>query len=275
MERYAAAKRRIVERQDPSCDAVVNVSDPWIRAFAEATPARVRGFSRSDPSAPYTVAPRQGEPWFVERLDGAETAIAPVSSLRIPGAFHADNALAAIAAARAFGLDASAVAPALATFRGVDHRFQPLTPVDGVKIYDNAVSTVPESTASALEALPEGALWIAGGKSKGLDLSALARLAAVRRARAFLYGESRSELGAALEGAGVPSSRHTTLRAAFEAARVAARPGDALLYSPAFPSFDQYRNFQERGAEFRSLVERWRGDVAGPALEAAEAPARR
>lgn len=266
MEQYAAAKRRLVEGQDGSGIAILNFADSRVRTFAGATRAQVQGFARTSlEGVSYTLADRGGGPWFVERLEGRQTWLAPVSALEIPGAFHQENALAAFAAARSAGLEVEGLAEGLRSFRGVPHRLQKLPPVGGVAVFDNAVSTVPESTISAFEAMPLGTHWIGGGRSKGLDLAALVRAAAARRIRAYLYGEVRVPLADALERAGVPSERSESLAGAFAAARACARPGDTVLYSPAFLSHDQYRNFADRASEFLALVERWRGEATGAA----------
>jgi UDP-N-acetylmuramoylalanine--D-glutamate ligase len=267
MERYAAAKRRLVESQDSACDAVLNLDDARVADFAMATRAEVRFFARKRP-ADYCVAERSGARWLVESWEGRETPILETAALRVPGDFHHENILAAVAAARAVGAPMEAIRPELAAFRGVAHRLQALPPIAGIAIYDNAVSTVPESTISAIEALPRGIRWIAGGKTKHLDLAPLARLAAERCPCIYSYGDAGPELARALEQAGGAVVVCATLAQAFERARRDARPGEALLYSPAFPSFDQYRNFTERGAEFLSLVNRWRGEAGAAPIDA-------
>jgi len=273
MEAYVAAKRRLFELQGEGGVAILNAGDPRVAAFAGATRARVRRFSRLRTDLEYVVAPRGGAPWLVERL-GAETPLAEASSLRIPGDFHRDNALAAAAAARALAAGADAVATALRAFRGIAHRLQPLPPVGGVRVFDNAVSTVPESTCSAIGAVTGPVRLIAGGKSKGLDLGALAKAIAERVVRCYAYGSAAAELAAAARAAGADAVVHPTLRSAFAAALADARPGEALLYSPAFPSHDQYRNFLDRGSEFLGLVAAAResrgegaGDVASASVE--------
>jgi UDP-N-acetylmuramoylalanine--D-glutamate ligase len=263
MERYISAKRRIVEFQDASCTAVLNAGDPAVSAFRDPTPARVVTFSRSDPEATYAVASRGARRLLVERLGGVETVLADAASLAVPGEFQTDNALCAAAAARAAGATVDAVGRAIAAFRGVAHRLQPLDPVRGVRFFDNAVSTVPESTISALEAVPGPIRWIAGGKSKGLDLAELGAAARRLVRKTYVYGEAAPELRATLESAGARCAQFTTLSQAFEGAWAEALPGDAIVYSPAFPSFDQYRNYKDRGREFLQLAAAKRQAIRG------------
>ncbi|MFN0205375.1 MAG: UDP-N-acetylmuramoyl-L-alanine--D-glutamate ligase, partial [Planctomycetota bacterium] len=260
MELYCSAKRRIVEFQDSACDAIINSSDPVVFEWRNATKARVRTFSRIDASANYTIFQDGGERWLVEQIDHKQTLLAPAKSLTIPGEFQLVNALCAAAAARAFGATAEAVAQAIAHFRGVAHRLQLLPPVRGVRFYDNAVSTVPESTITALESVDGPIRWIAGGKSKGLDLTKLAEAAKKLTIKSYLYGEAARELLTSLERAGAPAEMFQNLSGALAAAWAESKPGDAIVYSPAFPSFDQYRNYKDRGAEFLHFVAKLRAE---------------
>jgi UDP-N-acetylmuramoylalanine--D-glutamate ligase len=259
MDAYVAAKRRIVEHQDETCDCVLNAGDPRVRAFAEGARSSVRWYSRASVRSEYGVGARDGREWLLERREGSEVRLAPVSALSVPGAFHLDNALAAAAGARAMGAEPGAIEAALAAFRGIEHRLRALPPIRGVRLFDNAVSTVPESTLSAVEAVAGPLRLVAGGKSKQLDLEPLARALAARRAAVYAYGSAAGELADACRRRGAEVLVAERLSEAFGRALADARPGDAILYSPAFPSFDQYRNFLERGREFLRLVEDARG----------------
>lgn len=269
MEDYVAAKRRIVKFQDEDGAAILNANDPSTPGFINTTKARPIFFSRVKKDAHYTIQDCAGIPFLTENLDGVEVYLSPLSALQLPGSFHIDNALAAAAIARRAGAPPEAVERAISQFRGVAHRLQSAGIVRNIKFYDNAVSTVPESTISALESIAPPIRWIAGGKSKGLDLKDLARAARERAVQTYLYGDAARELASALDAAGAPSRIFTNLSRAFEAASADARAGETILYSPAFPSFDQYRNYKERGAEFLKLVNAFR--EAPPATGAANA----
>ncbi len=273
-EAYVAAKRRIVERQDAAGVTVLNRADPVVAAFADAARSTVRWFDGGPGGASegveYGWEIRSDAEWLVERIDGDRVPLAPTSAIRLPGAFQRSNALAAAAAARAIGVPPEAIRDALEAFRGAPHRLQELEPIGGIRVFDNAVSTVPESTITALEAIPGPIRWIAGGKSKGLDLSALARVAAQRARRLYAYGASAEALSKEVESAGGSAIVIQDLRSAFHRALAEARPGDTLLYSPAFASFDQYRNFTDRAAEFQRLVEAARGAAESARLEATD-----
>ena len=126
------------------------------------------------------------------------------------------------------------------------------------------MSTEIESTRSALQSLTGRVHWLGGGKSKDGDYAAVAAAVTPHVAQAHLFGAAAEPLASAIAGR-VPTTVSTTLRQAFEQALTAARPGEAVLWSPAFASFDQYPNFRARALEFHQLLaERRAGEQAAP-----------
>ena len=140
-------------------------------------------------------------------------------------------------------------------FIGLPHRCRPIALRAGVSWIDDSKAT----NVAAAEAAPKGSdrplLWIAGGRGKGLDFAPLAAAAKGRVRRALLIGESAREIEASLAGT-CPTLRCEDLSAAVRAAATEARPGDAVLLSPACASFDQFRNYEERGESFRQAIAR-------------------
>jgi UDP-N-acetylmuramoylalanine--D-glutamate ligase len=175
---------------------------------------------------------------------------------RIPGAHNRENAAAATAAARAVGIDDVAIADGLRSFRGVPHRLELVREVDGVRFVNDSKATNPEAAEQALTAYPPGLRLILGGSSKGSSFDGLARAARERGvARAYLIGESADDIAEALIRAGVAFTHAGDLERAVEQALSDAEPGDVVLLSPASASYDQFENFEERGARFRAIVE--------------------
>jgi len=125
-----------------------------------------------------------------------------------------------------------------------------------VRIYDNAVSTEVESTRSALRNLKGRVHWVAGGKSKDGDYRTVAEATAPLVASAHVFGAAAeplaAELRAAFRAQGRAVTVHARIQEALDAALLASAPGDALLFSPAFASFDQYPNFRARALEFHA-----------------------
>ena len=122
------------------------------------------------------------------------------------------------------------------------------------RVFDNGVSTTPDSTEAALESLPEGFTLIAGGEAKALPLDSLVRSAAARAKQVVLFGACAEEWSRSFRDAGSSCEVTSTVGDAVETAWSMTSPGDTLLFSPAAASFDAYRNFRERALDFRACV---------------------
>jgi len=241
---YAEAKRRIFAHQDRNGLLVVNGDDPVATGLAATAPGRVSRFFAGAPG-PGGFGVRDGD------LVGPAGVLAPAP---VNGAVHdVTNALAAAAAALAVGADAPAVAGALASFDGLVHRVQLVGERDGVRFYDDSKATNPHATASALAGF-EHAVLIAGGRNKALDLGGL-RAHAARLRAVIAIGEAAPEVEATFSGL-VPVVTATSMHDAVRAAADHARPGDAVLLSPACASFDWYDGYAARGDDFAREVAR-------------------
>lgn len=247
-EGYAAAKARIFENQSGTDVAVLNEDDPVSRRLSP--PARRVAFSAEGRVAGGVYA--EGETLWSE-LGGARRPIAARSEVALPGLHNLENALASAAAAELAGAGAPAIASALAQFTGLRHRTELVAAIEGVSWVDDSKGTNPDAVVKSLAGFPDGrVVLILGGSEKGSDFSILAGPAA-RKARLVLtIGQSAEKIERALPG--VEVRRAGTMERAIEEAVSAARPGDTVLLSPACASFDQYRNYEERGEHFRSLV---------------------
>jgi UDP-N-acetylmuramoylalanine--D-glutamate ligase len=172
----------------------------------------------------------------------------------IPGAHNRENAAAATAAARAAGIPDDAIAEALRTFPGVPHRIEPVGEVGGVRYVNDSKATNVAAALRALAALRPARLHvILGGLGKNESYEPLAA-AFEPGDHAYLIGAAASEIAAALEPRRVPFSYSGDLATALTEAASAASAGDVVLLSPACASWDQFRDFEARGDEFRRLV---------------------
>jgi UDP-N-acetylmuramoylalanine--D-glutamate ligase len=193
---------------------------------------------------------RAGYLWWDERPLIATTEIA------LAGEHNLENAMAAAALCLARGVADDAVADGLRSFGGVAHRLELVATERGVSYVNDSKATNVASTVVALRSYPGGVHLIAGGRGKRQDFSPLAPLVAERCRAVYLIGEAADELAAALERTGVPRHRCGDLAHAVGDARAAANAGEVVLLSPACASYDQYRDFEARGDDFRALVER-------------------
>jgi UDP-N-acetylmuramoylalanine--D-glutamate ligase len=174
---------------------------------------------------------------------------------RIPGAHNRENAAAATAAARAAGIPDDAIALGLRDFPGVPHRLELVAEANGVRFVNDSKAT---NVAAALRSLAtyagEPLHLILGGSLKGEDFGPLARAIPDSVRSIHLIGEATDELEATLAAAGHEAERDETLPQAVGAAWSKAATGDVILLAPACASFDQYKNFEERGDHFRALA---------------------
>jgi len=173
---------------------------------------------------------------------------------RIPGAHNRENAAAAVAAARALGTDDSRIGEALEVFPGVAHRLQPVGEVNGVRYVNDSKATNTAAARRAVAAYDAPLHVILGGRGKGESYSELALDLAGRVRRAYLIGEAAHDIAVALELAGVDHELSGNLETAVRTAARNARPGEVVLLAPACASYDQFRDFEERGDAFRDLV---------------------
>jgi UDP-N-acetylmuramoylalanine--D-glutamate ligase len=184
--------------------------------------------------------------------DPAELPIAP-EEIRLRGAHNLENAMGASAAALASRVPAEAVAAALRDFVGVPHRLEEVGSVGGVLYVNDSKATNVASASRGIESFDGGVHAILGGSLKGGGFAGLRHAVAARCRACYLIGEATERLAEDLEGT-VPLERCGDLETAVRAAGAAAQPGDVVLLSPACASFDQFRDYEERGDRFRSLV---------------------
>lgn len=245
---YQSAKARLA-----SCatEFVLHAADdPVANAFA--TTAKQRGYFSAEPPGPGSAGIEHGYARVRQGRDGA-TTILHRDAMRLLGDCQVENVLAASLAAIWLGADAHRTGLALVTASPLPFRLQLLTTISGVQIYDNGVSTQLESTRQALKTLAQDRRvhWLGGGKSKDGDHRGVAEMVALYAASAHVFGAAAGPMAAL---SSIPTTSHECLREALPAALAAARPGDAVLFSPAFASFDQYPNFRTRALEFHSLL---------------------
>ncbi len=239
---YADAKARIFEHQSAGDVAIGNADDPVVMHALSIAPARRLTFGASD--GDYRV--RGGE-----LTTPRGEAIVGVADL--PRALPHDvaNALAAAATSLEAGATLEGVCSVLTSFRGLPHRVAFVAEADGIRWYDDSKATAPHATAAAVAGF-EHVILIAGGRNKGLDLTALADTADHVRA-VVAIGESAPDVAAAFRPR-VPVTEAASMDEAVAAARRVARAGDAVLLSPGCASFDWYRNYAERGDDFVRAV---------------------
>ena len=183
-----------------------------------------------------------------------ETPLIAVDEISLPGAHNVANAMAAAAACLADGMSRDAVAEGLRSFGGVAHRLETVAVSDGVTYINDSKATNVDSTIAALRSFRGSVHLIAGGRGKAQDFSALAAPVAEHARAVYLIGDAGEEIAAALRSTGVPLLPCGNLETAVATATREAVAGDTVLLSPACASYDQFPDFEARGARFRELV---------------------
>lgn len=191
-------------------------------------------------------------PGAARRVEFSGTDVLP-GPLRLPGAHNRENATAATAAARAAGIPDDAIASALDSFPGVEHRIEDVGVVRGVRYVNDSKATNVAAALRAIASFDAPLHLILGGLGKHESYAPLA--AALRpRDRVYLIGDAAGEIAEALDTAGLTCVRAGDLATAVASAARAARATEIVLLSPACASFDQFENFEQRGDTFRALV---------------------
>ncbi|RMF13493.1 MAG: UDP-N-acetylmuramoyl-L-alanine--D-glutamate ligase [Alphaproteobacteria bacterium] len=261
MDAYLAAKARLLEMSAAAGGKAV------VSLESEASRALARRFA-GEHVVPVAVGSRAaGGVWtdeegrLVDERFEAGRIVASLGGLeRLRGDHNRENAAAAYATARLAGLDAEAAVSGLATFPGLAHRQEWLGTLGNVTFVNDSKATNIEAAARALAAF-EGIHWLAGGRAKSLDVAAAEPFLGHVRA-AWLFGECARELAARLAER-IPVRVFATLEEATRAAAAAAGPGETVLLSPGAASFDAYRDFEERGEDFRRTVKMLMNETLG------------
>jgi len=253
---YAAAKARLWQAQGDRDWAVANADDPAALALLATAPGRVATFSGTrlpgtgdnGPSCGLGVAVGARDGRLVSTIPGGKGTVLDLAGLLLQAPHHLANIAAAAAVAILAGADHAAIAAAAAAYRPGRHRLEVVASAHAITWVDDSKATNPHAAAAALDGT-RSTVWIAGGLAKGVDLDVLAdHLERVRTA--VLIGEAADALAVLCDRHGVPVHRSPSIEDAVATAARLARPGDTVLLSPACASFDQFRDYAERGDRF-------------------------
>lgn len=257
---YIRCKARLFAAQRPGDFAVLNAVNAPARRIARDLRSRVVWFDRScssEDNRAFVCQQRLGV-----RIDGQEHLLVRVEDLSLPGEHNLENALAASAAAIAFGVDSEPVSEALRTFSGLPHRSEPVAEIEGVLYINASMTTNVDAAIHVLKSAGRPVVLIAGGRAKHEDYEPLGVAIARYAHHAVLIGEAAEKIQECAEKAGFRHvSRASDMDEAVAVASRLARPGDAVILAPACGSFDMYANFEERGQAFRSAVAKLRDTV--------------
>ncbi len=222
MDEYFFAKARLFINQEASDYAVLNTANPRIKTFGDTLKSQVRPFGGNS-----------GKGDSSGDLNPNFLAIHEVMDI--------------------LKIDRSYFEKVLKDFKGVEHRLEFVRNIDGVKYINDSKSTTAEAGRWALNQTPAPLLFICGGRDKNMDYSVIRDLVAERVDHLILIGEARAKIRQALESV-CPITECDSLDEAVRFAQQQAKAGDTVLFSPMCASFDMFRDYEERGRVFKSLV---------------------
>jgi UDP-N-acetylmuramoylalanine--D-glutamate ligase len=256
-EVYAATKARITARQTPADFLILNGEDKATQMVAAGagttgTKAQIYWFSGRRPIKRGTFVYGDSV-LFLAKEGGKAEPVMPVAEIPLKGAHNVENVLAAVCAARLAGIPAESIRASVREFKAVEHRLEFVAKVGGVEFYNDSKATNVDATKKALEAFAGGVHLILGGKDKDSDYAELSDLLRERCKVVYTIGSAAEKIERQLAGVVKMVSTQTLDRAVAEAAATAVA-GDVVLLAPACSSFDQFKNYEERGRKFKDLV---------------------
>lgn len=248
MENYIFLKSKLVRNLRQSEYAVLNYDDERVRSFSSLTKARVVYFS----------AKHKTEGVYID--DGtvcyAGQKFFSVDDMSLGGEHNLYNALACVAVAAILGLDRDEITKSVCSFKGVKHRIEKVGSCNGVIYINDSKGTNVDATLKAVDSMPAHTVLLLGGKDKGYDYEPLFEgLKQSRVIHVVIYGENRYKLlSAALQCGFFSFSLCQRMNEAVMLAKCYARSGQCVLLSPASSSFDEFKNYEERGEQFERIV---------------------
>ena len=246
MEEYVQAKKNIFRFQKPGDLLVLNADNAITAGFSGA--GETHFFSRK---AATNCIWQEGD-WIVRRGQ----KVLNVQDILLPGVHNIENYMAAMAAVEGLVSD-ECICSVAKNFGGVEHRIELVRIKDGVKFYNDSIASSPSRTIAGLRSFSQKVILIAGGYDKHIPYDVLGPEICAHVSRLFLCGATAGKIRTCVEAQ--PGQKPEMVDcgdfdSAVQAAARAARPGDIVLMSPASASFDQFKNFMERGDRFKQLV---------------------
>ena len=247
MKEYIAAKMNMWSRQTAEDFIVYNADDTiLVEEIAESTSRKIAFGSGYHPEAIF-------QPNRTKIYTEEHATLIEMDQLALPGKHNLANALAAATAAHLMGISNKSIATTMSQFRGVPHRLEPIAEINGVTYINDSKATNLDAVQVALESFTQPIILLIGGLDKGGDFRSLLPHTHNNLKEVIAFGQAKELILTALRDA-VRSTSVMDLKKALELAQNCSQPGDVVLLSPGCASFDQFKNFEERGNHFRSLV---------------------
>jgi len=259
MDAYTAAKARILEFQSREDVAILSRDDKGAWSLRNKVNGKLYTFSSRELDEGLDGTYLQ-DGMFKLRDGDVSLTLMPREKVLLRGDHNVANVLAAFAIGHAAGFGAEAMLEAVKDFRGVPHRLEFVRELRGVCWYNDSIATAPERSMAAIRAFDEPIVLLLGGRDKDLPWEELLQLIDERVDHVVLFGEAAEKIQKTVDSLGLREKRFTVARtehlcdAVVKAADVA-ESGDVVLLAPGGTSFDEFKDFAERGERFRTWVQ--------------------
>ena len=262
MKEYIDAKTNIFAHQTKNDRVVLNYENDITRELSDKANGKVYFFSsKQTPPSDNGVYEENGAIYLKE--NGTPKKVIDTSDIRLVGRHNVENYMTAIALTAGYAAP-EAVADVAREFNGVEHRLEFVRELGGVKYYNGSIDSSPTRTIAALSCFTTPMVVILGGYDKNLDYEPLCEPLFSHAHTAVLTGQNAEKIYKALESHGIPAGfeiiKEPDFEAAVNAAKAAAKEGDTVILSPAAASFDRFKNFEERGKIYKSIVQSFAGE---------------
>jgi len=252
-EAYVDAKKSIVRYQQSTDMAILNADDATSSSFSGETKAKVYYFSRSKRADAFI----KDKTVYLRRQSGNEK-ICSASEIKLLGMHNLENIAASALASAVAGVNSSSIRAAAIEFQGLEHRLEFVRTIKGVTYYNDSFSTIPETTIAAIESFDKPIVLIVGGSEKGSEYGELGHKIALSKIKTLIViGTMTNRILDAAFAAGYSGEIVRGLRSMHEIVGVCAKratAGDIVLLSPSCASFDMFKNYKDRGAQFKHEV---------------------
>jgi len=256
MEAYIEAKARLIAYQSSTDVAVLNRDDPVTWSLRNRSIGRLLTFGIDAPQTSNGTFVEQGILYYAEQNHWSP--LFSIEEIALRGFHNLSNVLAACATAIAAGLPLEACRAGVRGFSGVPHRLEFVRHWGGAAWYNDSIATAPERSIAAMRSFQEPIVLLAGGRDKELPWEDFAEVAIQKVRHLILFGEAAEKIRQAVEKTDrqqrLPVTICPTLFEAVQAAKTIVREGDVVLLSPGGTSFDEFRDFEERGECFRKWI---------------------
>lgn len=251
MQKYAESKMRIVQNLQDDDTFIYWADDPIIKAELDKYGIKAK-------KCPFSILSKNGMIGYLENgtyiLETPTPFNMEQESLSLNGKHNMYNSLAAGIASRIAGVSDRNLRESLSSFEGVEHRLERVATVGGVTYINDSKATNVDACWYALESMTSPTVLIIGGKDKGNDYEAIRELVKQKCTALVFLGADNTKLHNFFDPMGIPTFDTHSMKECIDACVKVARPGDTVLLSPCCASFDLFKNMEDRGEQFKTLV---------------------